>query len=209
MYPRKGTHDYSGVFLVGPSDHTSAGYLWDSALNFVVARSHDTQSESVDDGPCSRYTYMTSIDPGFNTSFTPEDIVAVLSYKGRWGNSFSDLKRRGGKTAIALNAISQLETKATSIATSLFNKIHRNNSSSSEDEHTLHKAEEAIINGEGPKAAAELQAETTQKGKGVTIVSPYTQLLVLIWAEGPTGPRDKSLERRGMNRWKEGILEKC
>lgn len=29
----------------------------------------------------------------------------------------------------------------------------------------------------------------------------------LVWGEGPTGPRDKSLDRAGMNRWSEAITE--
>lgn len=206
MYPKKGTHDYSGVLLVGPSDHTSDGYLWDPTLNFVAARSFDTSADTSVNGPSCKFSHMTSPAPGFNKTFTDEDVVDVLSYEGRWGNSFSDLRKHGKTTELVLNALSDLDNKASSTISTLFQKM-RLKKAAEDDGTTLRAAEEAVVQGEGPAAAAELHKEA-KAGNNIMMISPYKRLLVLIWAEGPTGPRDKSLERHGMNRWKPGLLDK-
>src|SRR5260370_28851185 len=80
MYPKVGTHDYSGVIIVGPQDHTSKGPKWDPALNFCVA--------SFKDG---RFSALGSSHPGLNKEVSGEDVVTILSFVGRWGNSFSEL----------------------------------------------------------------------------------------------------------------------
>ncbi|PVF99090.1 hypothetical protein CPB86DRAFT_320176 [Serendipita vermifera] len=185
MYPTKGKHEYSGVFLVGPVDHTSAGYLWDPVQNFVCARSHHGEADS----PCSHYTHMSSSHPGFNQTHSPDDVVTVLTYQGRWGNSFSDLRFRKPRSG------SPSGSKIGSVFRKLKGKIDDSGT------EVLAKAEEGAIKGEGPAEFEQLQR------KGVHALSLYSKLLILIWAEGPTGPRDKSLERKTMNRWKEEILE--
>lgn len=191
MYPKGGTHNYAGIFLVGPKDHTSRGYLWDPTLNFVCARSHGDPDE-----PAANYTYVRSPAPGFNPNFSPEAVVAVLSYKGRWGNSFSDLRLRKSKDNSASGSSSG---GITSFVKKLKDKVEQKVDDDSGDE--LHKAEAAAIKGEGPATAGELNK------KGVHSLSLYSKLLVLIWAEGPTGPRDKSLERKTVNRWKAELCE--
>jgi hypothetical protein len=203
-YPMRGTHDYSGVLLVGPSDHTSDGYLWDPTLNFVVGRSFDTSGDPSAGGPSSKFGYMTSPAPGFNKSLSPDDVVTVLTFKGRWGNSFSDLRKPSALTEHVLTALSDLDTKANSTITSLIRKL-RIKKAANDDGTTLRAAEEAVVKGEGP-AAAEILRKESLAGGDIIMISPYKRLLVLIWAEGPTGPWDKSLERHGMNRWKDGIL---
>jgi hypothetical protein len=188
MYPTKGKHEYSGVFLVGPVDHTSAGHLWDPVLNFVCARSHHGEADS----PCSHYTHIVSSHHGFNQTHTPEEVVAVLKYEGRWGNSFSDLRFRKPKAH-------DPESSGTSKIGSVFRKLKGKAEDSGQE--VLAKAEEGAIKGEGPAEVEQLQR------KGVHALSLYSKLLILIWAEGPTGPRDKSLERKTMNRWKEELLD--
>ncbi|KAG8801806.1 Vacuolar protein sorting-associated protein 62, partial [Serendipita sp. 399] len=97
-YPNPGTHAYSGVFLVGPTDSTNTGHLWDPVLNFVCAKSVLPSPD--DPHPCSKYAYIPSSAPGFNQSYSPDDVVTVLTFEGRWGNSFSDLRARAkGKSA--------------------------------------------------------------------------------------------------------------
>jgi len=203
-YPKIGVHDYSGVLLVGPSDHTSNGFLWDPTLNFVVGRSFDTSGDASAGGPSSKFAYMTSSAPGFNKSFSPDDVVNVLTFQGRWGNSFSDLRMHSALTEHVLTTLSDLDTKANSTISSLLRKF-RIKKAAKQDGMTLRAAEEAIVKGEGP-AAAEILRQESKEGGNIMMISPYKRLLVLVWAEGPTGPRDKSLERRGMNRWKDGIL---
>ncbi|CAG7846163.1 SubName: Full=Uncharacterized protein {ECO:0000313/EMBL:CCA74530.1} [Serendipita indica DSM 11827] len=194
MYPSAGKHDYSGVLLVGPSDYTSTGHLWDPTLNFVAARSIVGGVDSAE-GPCGQYTSIACPSmPGLNTSYTSEEVAAVLRFQGRWGNSFSDLR---------LKRISQTEHQRSGSPIAglrtLYNKVRGKAEEVSAD--ALRAAEAGVIKGEGPAAVSEWRTRPK------STLNLKTRLLVLIWAEGPTGPRDKSLERKTMNRWKAELLE--
>lgn len=167
MYPKVGTHNYSGVFLVGPQDHTSKGYKWDPTLNFCVA--------SVKDG---HFAALTTPHPGHNKEISGEDVVIILSFQGRWGNSFSEIRRRKS----ALQPLKDFGAKIMSKVTNT-------------DAEDLEKAEVAVINGEGHAVVQKAKQE------GVESLSLHQRLLLLIYAEGPTGPRDKSCDRKNMNRW--------
>ncbi|KAG8850239.1 Vacuolar protein sorting-associated protein 62 [Tulasnella sp. 330] len=170
MYGKNGEHYYSGVPLVGPVDYTNKGVLWDPVLNYCAA-SYDVASEtfsplsaaeptatataappepgSVPSAP-SDAAHSHSSQPTYNTQYTPKQIVTVLTYRGRWGNSFSDVRKN-------IN-----------------------------DEGGIHKfAGEAIafMKGGDPKA----------ERHGIK-----QKLEMLKWAEGPSGPRWKSLERKGV-----------
>jgi hypothetical protein len=147
---------------------------------------------------------MTSPAPGFNKTLSADDVVTVLTFQGRWGNSFSDLRKHSALTEHVLTTLSDLDTKANSTIASLLRKL-RIKKAAKDDGTTLRAAEEAVVKGEG-LAAAEVLHKESKAGGNIMMISPYKRLLVLIWAEGPTGPRDKSLERHGMNRWKDGIL---
>ena len=63
------------------------------------------------------------------------------------------------------------------------------------DDGDLEKAEAAAINGGGHAVVQKAKQE------GIESLSLHQKLLLLIYAEGPTGPRDKSLDRKNMNRW--------
>ena len=192
MYASAGKHDYSGVLLVGPSDYTSTGYLWDPTHNFVAARSLIGAADA-DEGPCAQYTSIPCPSAtGLNTSYTPEEIAAVLRFQGRWGNSFSDLrlKRITNENRRSGSPISGIK--------SLYNKVRGKAEEVSAD--ALRAAEAGVIQGEGPAAVSEWRTRPKSS------LNLKTRLLVLVWAEGPTGPRDKSLERKTMNRWKAELL---
>lgn len=63
------------------------------------------------------------------------------------------------------------------------------------EDDDLEKAEEAAIKGGGHAVVQKAKEE------GVDSLSLHQRLLLLVYAEGPTGPRDKSLDRKNMNRW--------
>ncbi|KDQ07293.1 hypothetical protein BOTBODRAFT_38910 [Botryobasidium botryosum FD-172 SS1] len=124
LYPKPGTHNYSGVPL-GPSDHTSRGPIWDPTLNYVAA-SFDLEN--------NLFMHLPSTAPP-SPDISPADVVSILAFKGKWGNSFSKIRKL--------------------------------------KEHAL---------------------RVDQK------------LVGLVWAQGCSGPCDKSLDRKGMNRWGERKL---
>ena len=167
MYPKAGTHNYAGVFLVGPQDYTSKGYKWDPTLNFCAA--------SVKDG---HFAALTSTHEGHNDGISGEDVVTILSFEGRWGNSFSEIRRRKSRLQPLMDFGAKIMAKVTS----------------TEDDQ-LEKAEEAAINGEGHAVVQKAKQE------GVESLSLHQKLLLMVYAEGTTGPRDKSLDRKNMNRW--------
>jgi len=174
MYGKPGSKHYSPVPVVGPVDHASRGVLWDPTLNYVAV-SYDIKSEtfsplsapaptptSTAPLPTPGATASTSAvsmamptspgSPVYNTSFTPDQIVTVLSYKGRWGNSFSDVR----------------ETKDVGKLTEKFHDVL----------HFVKKGHQ----------------EEEEKRSTPTLGQ---RLNMLKWAEGPSGPRWKSLERVG------------
>ncbi|KAG8760817.1 Vacuolar protein sorting-associated protein 62 [Serendipita sp. 396] len=227
-YPNAGTHAYSGVFLVGPTDSTNTGHLWDPALNFVCAKSVVPSSE--DPHPCSKYAYLSSSAPGFNKSYSAEDVETVLTFEGRWGNSFSDLRARakgksargsaghsaeGSTSSSSSDGVGADKTSAGSRSiksplaplSNLYKKLRGKGDLSSGQ--ALRAAEAEAVKGQGPKVLGQVSEGQTEKKPMVdlSMLDIKTKLLILIWAEGPTGPRDKSLERQGMNRWKEGMLD--
>lgn len=168
MYPKVGTHNYSGVFLVGPQDYTSKGHKWDPTLNFCGA--------SVKDG---HLTALTSTHQGHNEEISGEDVVIVLSFEGRWGNSFSEIRHRRSHLQPLKDFGAKIVAKVTH----------------ADGDDELEKAEEAAIKGGGHAVVQKAKKD------GVDSLSLHQKLLLLIYAEGPTGPRDKSLDRKNMNRW--------
>ncbi|KAG8990451.1 Vacuolar protein sorting-associated protein 62 [Tulasnella sp. JGI-2019a] len=185
MYGKNGSHDYSGVPIVGPIDYTNKGVLWDPVLNYTAA-SYDISTETFaplsaadptatmtaappQPGPGATitpspstivpFTVAPSV-PAFNTDYTPKQVVTILTYRGRWGNSFSDVRKdrnaEGGLHKFAGDAL-------------------------------------AFMKGSDPKH------ERHSLGQKVAM---------LRWAEGPSGPRWKSLERKGATWNTEALLEK-
>ncbi|KAG9012665.1 Vacuolar protein sorting-associated protein 62 [Tulasnella sp. JGI-2019a] len=118
MYGKNGKHAYSLVSFIGPIDYTSKGVLWDPALNYCAAR-YDVATEkfsplsaalpsptttafppqpgaaSLADPNSAGSTGPTStpLEPAYNKDITPEQTMAVLNFRGRWGNSFWDLRQ--------------------------------------------------------------------------------------------------------------------
>jgi hypothetical protein len=82
FYAKSGNHAYSPVGRLGPVDHTSQGPLWDPTLNYIASY-HDT---SKPEGEKFIPVTVHGGEPG--KDFAPEEIKAVLSFRGRWGNSF-------------------------------------------------------------------------------------------------------------------------
>ncbi|KAG8911482.1 Vacuolar protein sorting-associated protein 62 [Tulasnella sp. 408] len=182
MYAKPGSKHYSPVPVVGPVDYTNKGILWDPSLNYVATKF---------DVPTATFTPLTAPPPTatttaapptpgeapaaashpgagsaspastpvYDTKLTPEEIVTVLDYKGRWGNSFSDVREPKGSVG---DKVSELGDK-------LHNVFHFGKK---------HDAE--------PKKERRLSLGLSQR------------LSMLRWAEGPTGPRYKSLERVGV-----------
>lgn len=138
-------------------------------MNFVTARSDSTSSE---------FTAIWCDALGLNTNISPLDVITILRFQGRWGNSFSDLRKPPQPTG---NVINDLKKRVVS-------KIQGLN------DEMMERAEVAVVNGEGPAAAE------SARTNGEASLSLWQKLMILIWSEGPTGPRDKSLERVGMNR---------
>jgi hypothetical protein len=107
----------------------------------------------------------------------------MLSFEGHWGNSFSELRRAQP---------SWLQSIA-----DIFKKRPGKNATNTSTARSrlLNQAEQAAPNGEG-------RAIAKQAAHGVESLTLYQRILLLVYSEGPTGPRDKSLDREGMNRWK-------
>jgi hypothetical protein len=177
MYPKVGTHDYSGVIIVGPQDYTTKGPKWDPTLNFCAA--------SVKDG---RFIALVSSHPGLNNDVPADDVLAILSFVGRWGNSFSELRKAQPPWFQGItNFFKQLTGKNATDAAATANA-------------QLNQAEQAVLDGEGHAVAQQADQQ------GIESLTLYQRLLLLVYSEGPTGPRDKSLDRKGMNRWENPAL---
>lgn len=154
-------------------DYTSKGILWDPVLNYCCAQWDcateiftplsaalpTATSTAAPPAPgatptpqpptSSEHPYtMTPEEFAHCTRITPDQVITVLSFKGKWGNSFSDIRK-------------------------------------TKEETGLHKmAGEALAFMKGTDAKKESHS-LSQK------------LSMLRWAEGPLGPRWKSLERKG------------
>ncbi|KAH9471177.1 hypothetical protein MJO28_002977 [Puccinia striiformis f. sp. tritici] len=129
LYCKPGTHDYSPVKIVGPSDHTDRGPLWDPVLNYAAFQHY----------PSPARDKFRAIDPEKDGKLIP-----CLKFRGQWGDQFSSptinpQKKLGGGWLSNIN---------------LFQPMKRTVS--------LHN---------------------------------------LRWGDGVTGPRDKDLDRPGMNRF--------
>lgn len=96
---------YSPVPVVGPVDYAQKGVLWDPVLNYVASK-YDVASQTFSpmSAPQPTPTFTApapqpgggpeaqTIKPEYNTQLSTDEILAVLEYKGRWGNSFSDIR---------------------------------------------------------------------------------------------------------------------
>ncbi|KAG8889140.1 Vacuolar protein sorting-associated protein 62 [Tulasnella sp. 332] len=117
MYGKNGMHAYSPVSFIGPIDYTSKGVLWDPTLNYCAAK-YDVTTETFSpltaalptptgtappaepgavpssdpNAPASTGPISTPLEPAFNKEITPEQVIAVLSFHGRWGNSFWEVQ---------------------------------------------------------------------------------------------------------------------
>lgn len=173
-------HDYSGVPVVGPVDYTRKGVLWDPVLNYVAA-AYDcdteifiplsaaeptTTSTAPPPAPGEVPSLQTAVSssatsnpnqPAFNASIPAEDVITVLTFRGRWGNSFSDIKKP-------------------------------------QEAGTFHK----LFN----KVEEKIDREEEKRGIKQTLGQKLEKLK---WAEGPSGPRWKSLERKGVT-WNTELL---
>ncbi|KAA1122458.1 Vacuolar protein sorting-associated protein 62 [Puccinia graminis f. sp. tritici] len=131
MYTKPGTHDYSPVKFVGPTDHTDRGPLWDPTLNFAAFQHY----------PSPARDKFRAIDEDKDGKLVP-----CLKFRGQWGDQFSsppiNPQKAGGWMANM----------------NMFQPMKRTMS--------LHN---------------------------------------LRWGDGVTGPRDKDLDRAGMNRYSHRI----
>ncbi|KAH8831968.1 hypothetical protein DL96DRAFT_1589529 [Flagelloscypha sp. PMI_526] len=228
-YPTADTHAYSPVPVFGPKDHTSKGFLWDPLKNWVACNA-DT---SVNFHPLPS---EVSNLPGYNKSISGDDVWAMLAYEGRWGNSFSQLKQAKIFASFSVPGISGLKKKVkadkgndetpapTEPPTDPIGKLIQHAETEVLNTDDKSKIVEGATNPEAPKETKEPAAQAAMAlaaaseapgavkmaaaGTPGTSLTLYQKLLLLIWAEGPTGPRDKSLDRRMANRWTAGVFTK-
>ncbi|KIO29042.1 hypothetical protein M407DRAFT_228697 [Tulasnella calospora MUT 4182] len=111
-YAKPGDKAYSKVPIFGPVDHADKGLLWDPSLKYVAAKfdpptgtftpmkaPHPTTTTTAAPPtpgaaptPAGASSAPPASTPVYDTSITPEDIVLVLNFQGKWGNSFSDIR---------------------------------------------------------------------------------------------------------------------
>jgi len=135
MYPKPGVHDYSPVKIVGPSDHTDRGPLWDPTLNYAAFQHY----------PSPARDKFRALEPHKHGHLVP-----CLKFRGQWGDEFSSpeiVPRQGGNS------------------------------------------------GGGWMAKMKLMEPMRRA----------MSLHNLRWGDGVTGPRDKDLDRPGMNRFSHRI----
>ncbi|KAH7104264.1 hypothetical protein BKA62DRAFT_500572 [Auriculariales sp. MPI-PUGE-AT-0066] len=142
-YATIGTQRYSGI-PGGPVDYTSKGHLWDPTLNYVSV------NHTSSDGSWSAHKpWPKPQSPACEPLPTDVQTINILSFQGRWGNSFYEYRHRV----------------------------------QSKDASLLHRV-------------------------GSTVTDIFDKVMKLVWGEGPTGPRDKSLNRQTVNRGNNTICDR-
>ncbi|WAQ82267.1 hypothetical protein PtA15_2A584 [Puccinia triticina] len=131
MYTKPGTHDYSPVKYVGPTDHTDRGPLWDPTLNFAAFQHYPSPARD-------KFRAIDETKDG--------KLVPCLKFRGQWGDQFSSPPINPHKPGGWIANMNMLQP-----------------------------------------------------------VKRTVSLQSLRWGDGVTGPRDKDLDRAGMNRYSNKI----
>jgi hypothetical protein len=131
-----------------------------------------------------QFAALTSPHPGMNKEILDDDVLIILNFNGHWGNSFFEQRKAEPPWFESVMNTFKKGKNVADVAAGA----------------QLTQAEQAVLNGEGHAVAK--QADE----KGTESLTLYQRLLLLVYSEGPTGPRDKSLDRKGMNRGESRVL---
>ncbi|KAG8945493.1 Vacuolar protein sorting-associated protein 62 [Tulasnella sp. 424] len=118
-YSKPGDKLYTKATILGPIDRTNKGVLWDPTLTYVASKfdvptatftplsAPPPTATTTAAPPTPGNAPASTSNPGagsatpastpvYDTTISPEDIVNVLNFQGKWGNSFNDIQEPKG-----------------------------------------------------------------------------------------------------------------